>query len=47
MYKCTTKGRSPKDFSGYQTSIDLFINVRDGNVNPRELLKIKWALNHI
>ena len=37
--KYKTEGRSPKDFSGYQNPIDLFINLRDGNVNPREVLK--------
>ena len=38
-YKYKTEGRSPKDFSGYQNPVDLFINLRDGNVNPREVLK--------
>ena len=37
--KCKTEGRSSKDFSNYQNLIDLFINLRDGNVNPREVLK--------
>ena len=34
-----TEWRSPKDFSNYQILIDLFINLRDANVNPREVLK--------
>ena len=34
-----TEWRSPKDFSNYQISIDLFINLRDANVNPREVSK--------
>ena len=39
IYQYKTGGRSPKDFSNYQNPIDLFINLRDGNVNPREVLK--------
>ena len=34
-----TEWRSPKDFSNYQILIDLFINLRDANVNPREVSK--------
>ena len=33
------EGRSPTDFTNYQNLIDLFINLRDSNVNPREVLK--------
>ena len=40
-YKYKTEGRSPKDFSNYQNPIDLFINLRDCNVNPREVFKDK------
>ena len=39
IYKYKTEGRSPKDFSGYQDPIDLYTNLRDGNLNPREVLK--------
>ena len=39
IYKYKTEGRSLKDFSVYQNLIDLFINLRDGNLNPRETLK--------
>ena len=39
IYKYKTEGRSLKDFSNYQSPIDLFINLTDSNVNPRELLK--------
>ena len=39
IYKYKTKGISPKDFSNYQNLIDLFINLRDGNVDPKEVLK--------
>ena len=39
IYKYKTEGRSLKDFSDYQNPIDLFIDLRDGNVNPREVLK--------
>ena len=38
-YKFKTEGRSPKDFNNYQNAIDLFINLRDGNMNSREILK--------
>ena len=40
IYKYKTKARSlKKDFSNYQNPIDLFINLRDGNANPRAVLK--------
>ena len=39
IHKYKTEGRSPKDFRDCQNLINLFINLRDGNVNPRELLK--------
>ena len=39
MYKYITEGRSPKDFSNYQNLIDLFINLRNGNISPKEILK--------
>ena len=29
----------PKDYSGYQNPIYLFRNLRDGNINPKEVLK--------
>ena len=39
ILKYKIEGRSLKDFSNYQNSIDLFVNLRDGNINPREVLK--------
>ena len=39
IYEFKTKGRSPKDFRDYQNLIELFKNLRDGNVNPKEVLK--------
>ena len=39
IYKYKTEWRSPEDFSNYENLIDLFKNLRDGNVNPREELK--------
>ena len=39
IYKYKTEGRNLKDFSGYQNPIDLFINSKDGNINPKEVLK--------
>ena len=41
IYKCNAEGRSSKDFSNHQNLIDLFINWKDNNVNPREVLKIQ------
>ena len=38
VYEFKTEG-STKDFSNYQNPVDLFINFRDGNVSPREVLK--------
>ena len=39
IYEYKTKGISQKDFSNYQNLIYLFINLRDGNINPKKLLK--------
>ena len=39
IYKCKIEGRGPKNFSNHQNAIDLFINLRDGNVNRKEVLK--------
>ena len=39
IYKCKTEETSLKDFSNYQKPIDLFIDLIDGNKNPREVLK--------
>ena len=39
VYKFKTEGRIPKDFSNYQNPVDLFINLRDRNVNLRKVLK--------
>ena len=39
IYKYKTEGRSPKDFRNYQNSTDLFKKLRDGNINPNEVLK--------
>ena len=39
IYYYKNEGRRSKNFSGYQNSIDLLINLRDGYVNPREILK--------
>ena len=39
IYNYKTEGKSLKDFSDYQNPIDLFANLRNGNVNPREVLK--------
>ena len=39
IYKCKIEGRGPKNFSNHQNPIDLFINLRDSNVNRKEVLK--------
>ena len=39
IYTYKTEGRSPKYFSNYQNLIDLFIDLRYGNINPKEVLK--------
>ena len=39
IYEYKTKGISQKDFSNYQNPIYLFINLRDGNINRKKLLK--------
>ena len=39
MYKYKNEGRSLKDFRNYLNLTDLFINLKDGNVKPREVLK--------
>ena len=39
MYTYKTEGRSPKYVSNYQNLIDLFIDLRYGNINPKEVLK--------
>ena len=39
IYKYKTEGRSPKEFRNYQNPIRLFKNLRDGNTNPKEVLK--------
>ena len=39
IYKYKFEGRSSKDFTNYWNLIELFKNLRDGNVNSREVLK--------
>ena len=39
IYKYKTEEANLKDFSNYQNPIDLFIDLVDGNKNPREVLK--------
>ena len=39
IYKYKTQGISPKDFRNYQNPIGLFKELRDGNINPNEVLK--------
>ena len=44
IYKYKTEKRISKDFSNYQNLRDLFINLRDGNVNQREVSKTEIDL---
>ena len=39
IYNNKTEGKILRDFSNYQNPIDIFINLSDGNINPREVLK--------
>ena len=39
IYKYKTEGISPKDFRNYQNPIELFKDLRDGNINPKKVLK--------
>ena len=41
IYKYKSGVRSRKDFESYQNLRELFKNLRDSNVNPREFLKDK------
>ena len=47
IYKYKTEGRIPKDFRNYQNLIDLFRNLRDSNINPKEVLKFRSDLGEI
>ena len=37
--KYKIEGRSPKDFINYQNPIELFKDLTDGNINPKEVSK--------
>ena len=39
VYKYKVEGRSPKDFRNYKNLIELFKDLRDGNLNLKEVLK--------
>ena len=39
LYTYRNEEISPKDFRNYQYSIELFKYLRDGNINPKEVLK--------
>ena len=43
-YKYKTEGISSKDYSNYQNLIKLFKGLRDGNINPKEILKYQINL---
>ena len=39
IYNYKTKGISRKDFRNYQDPVKLFKDLRDHNINPKEVLK--------
>ena len=39
IYKYKNEEKSPKDFRNYQNPIDLFKDLNNGNINPKEVLK--------
>ena len=39
IYKYKTEGISPKGFRNYQNPIEVFKGLREGNINPKEVLK--------
>ena len=39
IFQYETEGRSPKDFRNYHYLIELFKDLRDSNINPKEVLK--------
>ena len=39
IYKYKTEGRNSKKFRIYQNPIELFKNLKDDNINPKEVLK--------
>ena len=39
IQKHKTEGRILKDFRNYQNPIELFKDLRDGNINPKEVLR--------
>ena len=47
IYRYKTEGGCPKDFRNYHNTIELIKNLRYTDLNPRKVLKIKLALNHI
>ena len=47
IYKRKNLKRSLKDFRSYENIIDLFENLRYGNVDPKEALKSQINLNQI
>ena len=39
IYKYRTEGISPKNIRNYESPIELFKGLRNGNINPKEVLK--------
>ena len=45
VYNCKTEGNSPKGFREYRKPLELFENLRDGDVNSREVLNNQIKCN--
>ena len=45
VYK--SEGKSPKDFRNYRNPIELFKDLRDGNIKPKKYQKVNLTLDHI
>ena len=39
IYKYKNEGKTPKDFRNHRNPVELFKDLRDGNINPNEVLK--------
>ena len=39
IYKYKNEGKAPKDFRNHRNPVELFKDLRDGNINPNEVLK--------
>ena len=47
IYEFKTEGRNSKDFRDFENLVEFFKNLRDGYVNPKEVLTMKQTLHQI